>query len=41
MTEIAARLARPVHRLGLASTVAISLAFLLVALGLQDKNRIS
>ena len=33
MTEIAARLARPVHRLGLASTVAISLAFLLVALG--------
>jgi vancomycin resistance protein YoaR len=33
MTEIAARLARPVHRLGLASTVAISLAVLLVALG--------
>src|SRR5687768_16469066 len=33
MTEIAARLARPVHRLGLASAVAIALAFVLVALG--------
>jgi vancomycin resistance protein YoaR len=33
MTEIAARLARPVHRLGLPSTVALSLALLLVLLG--------
>jgi vancomycin resistance protein YoaR len=33
MTEIAARLARPVHRLGLAATVAISLALVLVLLG--------
>jgi vancomycin resistance protein YoaR len=33
MTEIAARLTRPVHRLGLAATVAISLALVLVLLG--------
>jgi vancomycin resistance protein YoaR len=33
MTEIAARRARPVHRLGLASTVAIALALVLVLLG--------
>jgi vancomycin resistance protein YoaR len=32
MTEIAARLARPVHRLGLATTVAISLALVLALL---------
>jgi len=33
MTEIAARLARPVHRLGLATTVAISLALVLALVG--------
>jgi vancomycin resistance protein YoaR len=33
MTEIAARLARPVHRLGLATTVAISVALALALLG--------
>src|SRR5919108_3475395 len=33
MTEIAARLARPVHRLGLASTVAIGFGLALLALG--------
>jgi vancomycin resistance protein YoaR len=33
MTEIAARLARPVHRLGLASTVAIAFALVLLVLG--------
>jgi vancomycin resistance protein YoaR len=33
MTEIAARLARPVHRLGLATTVAISLALVVALVG--------